>query len=132
MASVKCYKVVQSDLQSTRVTGRAKVQYVIGEYAEAPAYLKQLGLHPTAFLHLKDARKFVKKFQYLYEEPLKIFTAYGSVAVNKFTLIQCLNVFDLTLDKYLKSVDFWKTNPGGEFAQIAKMFKRVKLLKEVK
>ena len=55
------YKVVKVDLTSCFVTGKAAVQYKVGEYVKPPEWLPPNHQVLFVFLHLKEAHDFITR-----------------------------------------------------------------------
>ncbi len=118
----KYYKVVNKErsgaLISIYVDGKAKVEYKIGEFVEAPDWLAKEGYHLLVFDNLKDALTF-------YEEDVSL------------QLFECECKDEVELKEYL-STSFLEIGCLRSLTIIfgwpegTRMFKRVKLIKRVR
>ncbi len=115
---MKCYKVLTKNLKSNIVMKQARVQYKVGEYVKAPAYLAEKKYHLLAFSSLKAAIDFS-------EEGDRIFFAEGKYQIHK-----------LPLRYYWWEVEnlarFQRAgSPGLDWTAETIMFKEIKLIEEV-
>ena len=115
---MKCYKVLTKALKSDVVMSQACVQYKVGEYVKAPAYLAEKKYHLLAFSSLKGALDFS-------EPDDRIFLSEGKYQIK-----------NLPLRYYYWEVAtparFQKAgSPGVDWLPDTIMFKEIKLIEEI-
>ncbi len=124
--TIKRYKVVSKyndTLKSCWVRGLAEVEYKVGKWVKAPLWLQKNGFHLFVFDTLGHARKFVKK-HWMFVNP----TIYSCKVVEEeqvCPLPPFCNGSSLDRGSIKEMKD--ETYPPG-----TEMYKRVKLIKEVK
>ncbi len=115
---MKCYKVLTQALKSNVVENQASVQYKVGKYVKAPAYLAKMKYHLLAFSSFKAADDFS-------EDGDRIFLAEGKYQVKNPSL-------RYYYWEVATPAQFQRSDPPGlDWAPDTVMFKEIKLIEEI-
>ena len=115
---MKCYKVLSKNLKSNVVENQASVQYKVGEYVKAPAYLSKAKYHLLAFETIEAADDFS-------EDGDRTFLAEGKYQIKNPPLRYYY--WEVASPARFQYADA----PGLPWAPDTIMFKEIKLIEEI-